>query len=573
MRFHPLLLAGVFAALLAAPGEAQLRSSRPTQPVVNLPRLMVANPHSFSAQDSSAAVRIGAGMRDRIERNADKWYKTVQRAQMNEALLQYAYPVDAVLPPMVAQQLAASLSARTMVLSTILKSEGGRYTLESRLVGTSDDAGHVVRVTQAPNQSFEDFGARAADSLNGAFKALEDARACERLRQTNPEKATESALKALRNQPNDGLAEWCLAQIAKAKKAPVDSVIAHLKSAAKGDPLSLKVWADLAVQYQAKADSTATIETFKQMLRVAPTNEALRKEAFQLFQRYGHPDAAEDVAREGLKLDDKNTEFWDLLYGACIVQGTPEKNKCAIEAMEQVYAIDTTKADTTFFIKVTLAASQPPPDTARFRKWAQLGVAKYPTNGSLLAQLASAYSLAGPVDSAVSVTKRLMAVDSSDVTPVLKVAKTLADTSVKRPRDALALAPYIERLGSPEDKRNMAVILATGALPLLQPPADWAQAAEIAREAIKLAPPNSQTQQFGNFILGLAAFQMVADMDKEATSTKSCPMARQMKSLLDEAGPALLAGKSINEATVAPRLSSMDQFNAHVNSLIKAYCK
>src|ERR1041384_578543 len=241
MRVHPLLLAGVFAALLAAPGEAQLRSSRPTQPVVNLPRLMVANPHSFSPQDSSAAVRIGAGLRDRIERISDRWFKTVQRAQMNEALQQYAYPVDAVLQPMVAQQLASSLSARTMVVSTILKGEGGSYTLETRLVGVSDDAGHVVRVTQAPNQSYEEVGARAADSLGSAFKALQDARLCESTRLTNAAKATESAVKALHNQPNDGLAEWCLAQIAKAKKGPVDSIIAHLKNASRGDPLSLKV--------------------------------------------------------------------------------------------------------------------------------------------------------------------------------------------------------------------------------------------------------------------------------------------------------------------------------------------
>jgi tetratricopeptide (TPR) repeat protein len=571
MRVHPLLLAGVFAALLAAPGEAQLRSSRPTQPVVNLPRLMVANPHSFSPQDSSAAVRIGAGLRDRIERISDRWFKVVQRAQMNEALQQYAYPVDAVLPPMVAQQLATSLSARTMVLGTMLRGEGGRYTVEARLAGVTDDAGQMVRVTQAPNQSFEEFGARVGDSLSSAFHALQDARQCESLRQTAPDKAAEAALKALRAQPNDGLAEWCLAQIAKAKKAPVDTILTHLKSAAKGDPLSLKVWNDLAVQYQAKSDSSAVIETYKQMLRVAPTNEALRKEAFQLFQRYGRPDAAEDVAREGLKIDDKNTDFLDLLYGACIVQGKPEKNRCAIDAMEQVYAIDSTKADTTFFIKVTLAASQPPPDTARFLKWAVKGVVKYPTNGSLLSQLASAYSLAGPVDSAVSVTKRLMAVDSSDVTPVLKIMKSLADA--KRGKEALGLAAYLERLGSADDKGNAAAILARGAFPFLQPPADWSLAADMAREVLKLAPAGSQTAKVGNFVLGISAFQMVADMDKEATSTKSCPMAQQMKTLLEEAGPALIAGKEINEATIAPRLSSMDQFLAHVNSQIKAYCK
>jgi tetratricopeptide (TPR) repeat protein len=573
MRFHPLLLAGVFAALLAAPGEAQLRSSRPTQPVVNLPRLMVANPHSFSPQDSSAAVRIGAGLRDRIEHISDRWFKVVQRAQMNEALQQYAYPVDAVLPPMVAQQLATSLSARTMVLGTMLRGEGGRYTVEARLAGVNDDAGQMVRVTQAPNQSFEEFGARVADSLSSAFHALQDARQCESLRQTSPDKAAEAALKALRAQPNDGLAEWCLAQIAKAKKAPVDTIAVHLKNAAKGDPLSLKVWNDLAVQYQAKSDSSAVIETYKQMLRVAPTNEALRKEAFQLFQRYGRPDAAEDVAREGLKIDDKNLDFWDLLFSACIVQAEakPDKRKCSVDALNQIYALDSAKADTTFFTKMTLALAIEPPDTANLLVWARKGVAKYPGNSYLLGELAKAYSLAGPVDSAVSVTKRLMAVDSSDVTPVLKIMKSLADA--KRGREALGLAAYLERLGSADDKGNAAAILARGAFPFLQPPADWSLAADMAREVLKIAPAGSQTAKVGNFVLGISAFQMVADMDKEATSTKSCPMAQQMKKLLEEAGPALLAGKEINEATIAPRLSSMDQFLAHVNSQIKAYCK
>ncbi|HEV8357511.1 MAG TPA: hypothetical protein VGQ17_12175 [Gemmatimonadales bacterium] len=573
MRFRSLVLTGVVAALSSAAVEAQLRSTRPTQPPVNLPRLMVANPHSFSSQDSAASVRIGAGMRDRIERIADRWFKVVLRAQMNEALTQYAFSVDAVLQPMVAQQLATSLSARTMVLGTMLRGEGGRYTVEARLAGTSDDAGQMVRVTQAPNQSFEEFGARVGDSLNAAFHALPDARLCESLRLTNAAKATEAALKALKSQPDYGLAEWCLAQISKARKAPVDSIVSHLKKAAKGDGLALKVWNDLAVQYQAKADSNAVIETYKQMLRVAPTNEALRKEAFQLFQRYSRPDAAEEVAREGLKIDDKNLDFWDLLFSACIVQAEekPEKRKCAVDALEQIYALDSTKADTTFFTKMMLALSIEPPDTANLLAWAQKGVGKYPTNGYLLSKLAEAYSLAGPGDSAVAVTTRLMAVDSSDVKPVLRIAKFFADA--KRGRDALGLAPYVERLGNPDDKGNMAAILARGAFPFLQPPADWSLAADMAREVLKLAPAASQTAKVGNFVLGIAAFQMVADMDKEATSTKSCPMSQQMKTLLEEAGPALRAGEEINKPTVAPRLSSIDQFVAHVNSLIKAYCK
>jgi hypothetical protein len=165
MRLIPLVLAGAVTVVVAAPATAQLRSSRPSQPVQNLPRIMVANPHSFSVQDSSASVRIGAGLRDKLEKVSDRWFKMILRLQMNEALQQYAYPIDAVLPPLVARQLASSLQARALVAGTILRGEGGRFTIEARLTGMNDDAGHIVRVSQLPNQAFEDFGARVGDSL------------------------------------------------------------------------------------------------------------------------------------------------------------------------------------------------------------------------------------------------------------------------------------------------------------------------------------------------------------------------------------------------------------------------
>jgi tetratricopeptide (TPR) repeat protein len=311
------------------------------------------------------------------------------------------------------------------------------------------------------------------------------------------------------------------------------------------------------------------------MLRVAPTNEALRKEAFRLFQNYGRPEAAEEVADSGLALDAANADLWDLKSNACLDQGQtkPEKNRCAVDALEKVFELDTTKADTLFFAKMAYAVSLPPVDTARFLKWTRAGASKYPRHGFLLSQLASAYSIAGPVDSALVVTQRLMAVDSSDMTPVLRVAKTLADTAVKRPRDAMTLIPYIERLGSPDDKANMGAILAGAGVPLLSGTPDYALAAEISRAALKLLPAASRTAQLANFVLGLATFQTMVAMDAEAAGTKSCPLSQQMKVLLDESGPALNAGRTINEAVVAPRLQALDQFTARINSLIKAYCK
>jgi len=503
---------------------------------------------------------------------------------------------------MVARQLAGQLGpARALILSTVVKGDGGRYTVEARLAGINDDAGQVVRLTQNPNESFEDLGKRAAQALQPAFRALPDARECEAKREAEPAKALEAAAKAIKTLPNSGLAHFCLAEIGIARKAPIDSIAVHLKQATDGDPQSLPVWTALAVQYQAKADSTATVETFKQMLRIAPTNEQLRKEAFRLFLNYGQTGAAEQVADEGLVIDPANADLWDLKSSACLFQDTPEKTRCAVEALERVYDLDTTKADTTFFTKITFAASRPSlemkarvdtagkvipadgggirdttvavVDSLRFLKWAQRGHDKYPDNVVLLGQLAEAYSLAGPVDSAVSVTKQLMARDSSDVSPVLRVVLKLADA--KRGRDALALAPYIERLGGPEDKGNLAAILVRAAFPMLQPPADYLLVADMGREVVKLSPPGSQTATYGNYLLGLGVFQQVADLDTEATNNKSfsCELGQKLKAMLAEAEPALTAGRTVAEAVVAPRLNAMPQFNKHVDAIIKQYCK
>ena len=598
-----------FVALAVAPvpTAAQLRANRPPPQQQTLPRLLVANPHSFSSQDSSASVRVGHGMREEITGVAERWYRTVTRAQMNEALQQYAYPIDAVLPPMVARQLANALTARAMVLGTLVRGEAGRYTVESLLAEIRDDAGQVVRLTQNPNESFEELGKRIGEALEPAFKALPDARACESQRLNTPAKAKEAASKAIRTLPTSGLAHYCLAQIAIAEKGPVDTIVAHLKLATQGDPTSLPAWTALAVQYQAKNDSVNTVETFKQMLRIAPTNEALRKEAFRLFLNYGRVGSAEQVADEGLQIDSATVDLWDLKSNACLFQDTPEKNRCAIEALERVYALDTTKADTTFFTKITFAASRPSievnarvdsagkvipaatggvrdtivavVDSARFLKWALKGHEKYKDNVVLLGQLAEAYSLAGPVDSAVSVTKQLMARDSSDLNPVLRVAKKLSDA--KRGKEVLELAGYIERLGSPEDKQTFAQILNQGAFAYLQAPTDLQAAADMTRKAIELFGPSAEQEsdpmhrswQFSHFTLGIAAFQLAAGMDADTERTKSCEGARQMKALLEEAGPSLQAGRSIHEPTVARYVEGHPGYMTRVNQMIRAYCR
>ena len=573
------------------------RGSRTSSTVTTAPRFMVANPFAFAAADSAPAVKIGTALREGMKGIVGRDYQVIEQTQMNDALTQYGYPKDAILSPALAITLAKNIQARFVVNSTLNKAEGGRYTVTARLIGISDDAGNVVTLTQNAGETPEAFGKRMATALQPAVKSLADAKACIEQRTSKPDKAADAAAKALKTLPNHGLAEYCLALLAQDKKAPRGEIVKHLQASAKGDPLSLPVWTALATQYQQANDTANTLVAFKQMLRVAPTNQKLREELFKYFLQSGHPETALQVADEGLKLDPYNADLYDLKSNACLFLSD---FKCAVDALETLYATDSTKADTLFFTKIAAAAGEPAvpdtvkllksartqadsqkvrseaaaggvADTVRLLKWAQAGVRKYPDNPTLLGYLNKAYTLTGQTDSVVAVTNRLMAKDTTEVVPALNAAKALIDA--KRPKEAVPFLDFAIKHGDPQAKENAAALLYTGAAPLLQQPQDLLGAAELLRMAVSAANPAGKVQPAANYLLGLATLFQVPQIDPQAEKQKSCDLARQEETLLGEAETALTAGRAVNTEAVDKNLKIIKQYKPRVASMLKAYCK
>jgi tetratricopeptide (TPR) repeat protein len=572
MSLFRLVTLAIFGSALLSPLAAQgiPRGARSSSTTVNAsPRFMVANPFAFATADSAAAVKIGTGVREEMKNVAGKDYQIVEQAQMNDALKQYGYPLDAILSPALATTLAKNIQARFLVTSTLNKGDGGRYTVTARLIGVNDDAGNVVTLTQKEGETPEAFGKRLAAALQPAVKSLADSKACIDQRKEKPDKAADAANKALKTLPNHGFAEYCLALLAQDKKAPREEVVKLLQAAAKGDPLSLPVWTALATQYQAANDTANTLVAFKQMLRVAPTNQKLRTELFKYFLQSGHPETALQVADEGLKLDPYNADLYDLKSNACLFLSD---FKCAVDALETLYATDSTKADTLFFTKISAAAGEgEKPDTARLLKWSQVGVRKYPDNPTLLGYLNKAYTLTGQTDSVVSVTNRIMAKDTSAVVPALSAAKALIDA--KRPKEAVPFLDFAIKHGDPQAKENAAALLYTGAAPLLQQPQDLQGAAELLRMAVGAANPTGKVAPAANYLLGLATLFQVPQVDPQAEKQKSCDLAKQEETLLGEAETALTAGRPVNPEAVDKNLGIIKKYKPRVASMLKAYCK
>ena len=596
MYLQRLALIALAGLVSAVPMSAQgiPRGAR-TQTVTAAPRLMVANPFANAPADSANAVRIGSAAREQMKDVVGRNFTVVEQAQMNDALKQYGYPVDAILSPPLATTLAKNIQARVLMTGTMVRA-GNRVSVTARLIGVNDDAGNVVTLTQGQGQSLDDFGKKLAQALAPAVKALPDAKACVDQRASKPDKAVEAANKAIKTLPNHGLAEFCLAQVAMDRKAPRPEVVKHLQAATKGDPMSLQVWTALATQHQQANDTANTLVAFSQMLRVAPTNQKLREELFKYFLQAGHPETARKVADEGLKLDPYNPDLYDLKSNACLFLSD---FKCAVDALETMYATDSTKADTLFFTKISAAAAEgEKPDTARLLKWTQIGVRKYPDNMTLLGYLNRAYSLAGPVDSVVAVTNRIIAKDTTAVVPALEAARALisppahqssspptpsgTNTSTSprtdsvprgRVKEAVPFLEFAIKHGDAQAKENAAALLYTGAAPLLQEPQDLEGAAELLRMAVQAANPTGKVYPAANYLLGLATLFQVPKIDPLAEKQKSCELARQEEGLLLAADSALTAGRSVNEQAVQKNLDIIKKYKPRIASMLKAYCK
>ncbi|MEO8635485.1 MAG: hypothetical protein ABI587_09450 [Gemmatimonadales bacterium] len=577
--FVALCAAGVTGAVAPLPGQIPTRrpSTGQTGTSSNAARLLVGNPHSFNAADSAPSVLIADGMRGKIEKLVGSQFRVLTRVEMNEALTTYSYPKDAILTVMSTRVLAQALNSKAMVASTVAKDPGGRYVVTSRFGGINDDAANVVTVTQVAGQAPADLGVRVAEGFAGALKAFPDAKACVDQSKTAPDKAMLSGRKALAVVPKHGLANFCLGKLAQARGKKADSTEAtrFFQDAVVGDPLSLAAWTELAAGYEVAGDTLKTIEALQQMLRIAPTNQPLRDLVFKKFLQYGKPELAERVADEGLAIDPGNIDLFELRANA---RAFRENYSGALDDLEQIITLDSARADTAFYVKYLVFASQKP-DSVRLVNWSSKALKRFPENVTLLKQVVGAYAQVGQGDSLAGSLNLLVKYDSAAAVGfALQQAKVYQDAK----QNALA-APFIDfgvMYGDSLSKEGAAGLLLNGTLPLIQPPPDWKAAADGFRRVITIANPQGRYAPIANYFLGLALVNLIIPADKDAESQKSCDATRQIETLIAETEKALAGATAYIQGTGASQSKTYDQLNAYITSekprtasMIKVYCR
>ena len=497
---------------------------------------------------------------------------------MNRALAEFSYPADAILTRESAYRLTTAMQARTM-LFTELGREGGRLRARTRLSAGAEDPGNTLTVRQAAGQTLQQFGDAIAVAFTLAVRAQADAKACMDQVGTDARKATESAAKAVRVHPANGLAHYCLAQLAKARSVADPAYGHELDLAVKGDSLALKALGELADWYTARSDTANIVLKYQQMIEAAPTNRALIERASRVFRSLGRPDAAEQVADRGIALDSLDTAMWDLRSSACIFQ---QKYTCSVSSLEQIVAIDSTRADSNFLFRLAVTAGAVFADSAVgkdsvhlrpvFLKWAKMGAERFPANKNLVGQLLQAYSVNLMTDSVLATTDRVLALDSTDVSPALSAIEILL--AGRRWADAARYGALVWAKGDDQQKLAIAVNFTNTARTLLSTaPTDPEAAYTLLHVAIPAAGTDQRIAPIANYLMGFAGLQTTSKYDSVAEAGKSCDIARRMDGMLDEARTGFTVGASINPEASRQQLVAIATYKQRTQTMIRAYCR
>jgi len=543
-------------------------------------RVMVATPSPSSQSDSTVAVTIGNVMRNKLENNigGGDW-TVISRAEMNKNLSTWGYSPDQLFSPESSQQMAVAMQARMFVMTTLVKESSGLLRAAVRVTGVADEAGQMVRATQAPGQSVTDFANKLTDQITAIFKAYPSAKDCHDNLATNKQKAVEGANKAIKNVPNFGFPEYCLGLVEQGKDSIGAETLRHFRNALIGDPLSLKAINQIAIIDQKKHDSSAVVADYQQMITVAPTNRVLADEAVKIFRQYNRPDAAEQVVDTQMKLDPSSPDWPELKGNLCAARGVTESDTakarvqfaCAYAAFNQEYTLDPTRADTNFYPRMVYVAGNRADSMLWAKRWSQ----KFPNITDPYKVELQVYMDAGQVDSALGVVKVLTAVDPTDAKPVIAAESALLNK--QRYDDAIGLQTFLKGAddGGKDQFAGLLVQFADSAG--RRTPQDDSAMVKLGRAVVAFNPPNKSYTEFGHYFIVRGLQNGLTVLSKAARDDKSCDTVKRYEAFLDVLEPSLVVISASSNTGLSSYgnqlLTPVQSERKATPELEKAFCK
>jgi tetratricopeptide (TPR) repeat protein len=539
-------------AIGAPPAEAQLALNRSTE------RVLFLAPRPAQQADSAFAVDVATEFRQRMANRMRHKLVIIPSTDVCNMLRDSGYPCDVLLNVTDADRLARALKSDAYIIGTLHRN-GAVPIARLHLIDVQHSGlSGWTEVHGTPGDPPRAFADAIGDSLESQVRAAEFARECtERRDRGDFREAKDRAQRAFQLYPYHPSAALCAEVVSEALREPVDSQVAYLERAVRGDSTLARAHQRLGQLYMQRAqpgDTLNALESFGRHTILQPANRDLRVGVIVGAITQKQYQYAVELSDDWLESNPDDVGVIQYKARACVEGGLWG---CALAALSRQLEVDTSVTnDSTFFAQL-VGAAQAAGDTAAQVRWTGEAVRRFPESVSMLRAHAAALNGVGMLDSVVTVYEHILTLDSTDATSAFAGAQillagvtidtlTVLDTArLLKGGEFLAQAARAARAAGDTGvminvalqyyQRGRALVQTNKSIPIAIAWLEQADSNDVRRVLADQV----------NFFLAYGIVYRIFEIDPQALETKSCDLVDEEERLIRRGKQALAVGASV----------------------------
>ena len=454
----------------------------------------------------------------------------VPKNEINEVLKASGYQQDEPLSQNDARELGRQLRAGEYVAGTV-KKEGESFVIEAMMHLVRDPS--LAQPLQPSSATRMGDAAKAvAVEVQAARKQLDFEQKCvNAAREQKWAEAQAFAKEGIAVFPRATIARTCLLNVLVETKASEAEQLALAEEILKYDPRARRALAIAGDIYRKQGKTDDMIRAYTGLIAADPTNSRLVEDVTKAIAGAGNPRVALPIIRKAVE---DNPGDPALLRTRWLVELAAREYKAGIATGEEMVALDTALADTSFFIRQSAAYaadSQP----AKGAELLARGTQKFPDNAALLVVYGQSLRTAGQTQQALEAVRKAVSMDPQ----VERGYASLAQLYVDGKQFDSAYTTLVAADKAADSVYVGPLALATGNT--LQRQANQSKAIadyNSALQFLKLADANAMSPDNklqAQFLIGTTSVGLGQAMLTASVAAKDCAQLKQARDMIADA--------------------------------------
>lgn len=561
------MAAGLFSMLAQGATVASSQVSPRNLPSADTPKILVPTFRvSGTMADPALGVQGSDAVRNRVAHEfTARQLWAIPKAEIDRQLEAAGYRTDSALSANDVKVLAGILRADEIIAGEVTRLPDGSVKVTTRMLLARD-----INLAQPLGEVIAKSVSEAAKSvtreLAEARKQLRDNRDCEsHVRGSKYDEAIAVANKGIAAYPKATLARLCLAQALSAKKSQSTEVIRVSDEVLAIDPISRIALGLKYAAYHELGDSVRAVQTLLAIVKTDPTNSSLVQPVVERLAVLD-PKQAAPILDTLIALNPGDpllvrTQWLVLLRANEFVR--------AIAAGEELAKLDSAAMDSTWFTRMTAAASaanQP----QKAAEYAARAVQRFPRSAQFLVLHSQMLRRSGQRELAVAAMQRAVEIDPTVSNGYLAIVVGFSETG--QPDSASAWARKAMTSGISAETIGRALL--PSLTPLLakaqasKARADWRAMLTTAQSINSVARSTT-----GAYYAGLAAFQVGSDALQAIQQTPGCAEIKLVEEMFTVAETEIAFGGRTDPETAGKIMNYVQSVMPQIPSLKRSHCR